>query len=48
MHLVDSGVMAGLLNLTPQKIAQADPATLADYGHLLETFAVGQILKQAG
>lgn len=48
MHLVDSGVMAWLLNLTPQKIAQADPATLTDYGHLLETFAVGEILKQAG
>lgn len=47
MHLVDSGVMAWLLNLTPQKIAQAAPATLTDYGHLLETFVVGEILKQA-
>lgn len=46
MHLVDSGVMAWLLNLTPQKISQADPATLTDYGHLIETFAVGEILKQ--
>lgn len=48
MHFVDSGVMAWLLSLTPEKIAQADPATLTDYGHLLETFAVGEILKQAG
>ena len=47
MHIVDSGVMAWLLNLTPQKIAQADPATLTHYGHLIETFAVGEILKQA-
>jgi predicted AAA+ superfamily ATPase len=47
MHIVDSGVMAWLLNLTPQKITQSDPATLTDYGHLLETFAVGEILKQA-
>ena len=47
VHLVDSGVMAWLLNLTPQKIAQAAPATLTEYGHLLETFAVGEILKQA-
>jgi predicted AAA+ superfamily ATPase len=46
VHLVDSGVMAWLLNLTPQKIAQAAPAVLAEYGHLLETFAVGEILKQ--
>ena len=47
VHLVDSGVMAWLLNLTPEKIAQALPAALTDYGHLLETFAVGEILKQA-
>jgi predicted AAA+ superfamily ATPase len=47
VHLTDSGVMAWLLNLTPQKIAQAAPATLTEYGHLLETFAVGEILKQA-
>src|SRR6185437_6214086 len=46
VHLTDSGVMAWLLNLTPQKIAQAVPATLTEYGHLLETFAVGEILKQ--
>src|ERR1700733_4939219 len=46
VHLVDSGVMAWLLNLTPQKIAQAAPASLTEYGHLLETFAVGEILKQ--
>ena len=47
VHVVDSGVMAWLLNLTPQKIAQAAPSTLTEYGHLLETFAVGEILKQA-
>ena len=47
MHFVDSGVMAWLLNITPDKITQGDPATLTDYGHLLETFAVGEILKQA-
>ena len=47
VHLVDSGVMAWLLNLTPQKINQATPAALTEYGHLLETFAVGEILKQA-
>jgi predicted AAA+ superfamily ATPase len=46
VHLVDAGVMAWLLNLTPQKIGQAAPAALTEYGHLLETFAVGEILKQ--
>jgi uncharacterized protein len=47
VHLTDSGVMAWLMNLTPEKIAQAAPSTLTEYGHLLETFAVGEILKQA-
>jgi predicted AAA+ superfamily ATPase len=47
VHLVDSGVMAWLLSLTPQKITQATPVALTEYGHLLETFAVGEILKQA-
>jgi predicted AAA+ superfamily ATPase len=46
VHMVDSGAMAWLLDLTPQKVAQADPSTLTEYGHLLETFAVGEILKQ--
>jgi uncharacterized protein len=46
IHLVDSGVMSWLLNLTTQKIAQAAPAVLSEYGHLVETFAVGEILKQ--
>jgi len=46
VHLVDSGVASWLLNVTPAKIAQADPAALTEYGHLLETFAVGEILKQ--
>lgn len=45
VHLVDSGVMAWLLNLTAQKIDQSSPAALTEYGHLLETFAVGEILK---
>lgn len=46
IHLVDSGVAAWLLNLTPAKMVQGDPAALTEYGHLLETFAIGEILKQ--
>jgi uncharacterized protein len=46
VHMVDSGVMAWLLNLTAQKVGQGAPATLTEYGHLLETFAVGEVLKQ--
>jgi len=46
IHVVDAGVMAWLLGLTPEKVSQGDPAVLAEYGHLVETFAVGEILKQ--
>jgi predicted AAA+ superfamily ATPase len=45
-HLVDPGVMAWVLGLTPEKIAKNDPSVLTEYGHLVETFAVGEILKQ--
>ncbi len=46
VHVVDAGVMAWLLGLTPEKIASNDPAALTEYGHLVETFAVGEILRQ--
>jgi len=46
VHVVDSGVMAWLLRLTPEKIAGNDPSALTEYGHLVETFVVGEILKQ--
>jgi predicted AAA+ superfamily ATPase len=46
IHMIDAGVMAWLLGLTPEKIARNDPSTLTEYGHLVETFAVGEILKQ--
>jgi predicted AAA+ superfamily ATPase len=46
VHVVDAGVMAWLLGLTPDKIAQGDPAVLTEYGHVVESFAVGEILKQ--
>lgn len=47
VHVVDSGLAARLLRLTPDKLAGLDPASLTDFGHLLETFVVGEIRKQA-
>jgi predicted AAA+ superfamily ATPase len=46
LHVVDAGVMAWLLGLTPEKLASNDPSVLVEYGHLVETFVVGEILKQ--
>ncbi len=45
VHVVDSGVGARLLRLTPDKLLRKDPAALTELGHLLETFAVGELLR---
>ena len=47
LHLLDSGVAARLLRLTPAKLARLDPTSLQQFGHLLETFAVCEVIKQA-
>ena len=47
VHVVDSGLAARLLRLTPDKLTRLDPASLTDLRHLLETFVVGEIRKQA-
>ncbi len=46
-HLIDSGVAARLLRLTSDKLASKDPAVLTQFGHLLESFVVGEVLAQA-
>ena len=47
VHVVDSGLAARLLRLTPAKLATLDPTALTEFGNLLETFAVGELRKQA-
>ncbi|MBJ7594882.1 MAG: ATP-binding protein [Candidatus Dormibacteraeota bacterium] len=47
VHLVDSGLGAHFLGITETRLAKKDPATLTEFGHLLETFAVNEVLKQA-
>ena len=47
LHIVDSGLAARMLRLPPDKLAGLDPAALQQFGHLLETFVVGEVLKQA-
>lgn len=46
LHVLDSGVAARLLRLTAGKLAQRDPTALTELGHLLETFVVGELMKQ--
>lgn len=44
--MVDSGLAARLLRLTPDKLAGLDPTSLTEFGHLLETFVIGEVRKQ--
>ncbi|HZQ99066.1 MAG TPA: ATP-binding protein [Chloroflexota bacterium] len=48
VHLVDSGLGAHLLGITQAKLATRDPAVLTEFGHLVETFAVNEVIKQSG
>ncbi|EAP97889.1 hypothetical protein JNB_13033 [Janibacter sp. HTCC2649] len=47
VHVVDSGVAARLLKVSPDKLASLDPTALTEFGNLLETFVVGELRKQA-
>jgi predicted AAA+ superfamily ATPase len=46
VHVVDTGLGARLLGLTEAKLARKEPAAVTEFGHLLESFCVNEILKQ--
>lgn len=48
VHLVDTGLAAYLTGLTQQKLAARIPSVLTQFGHLVETFTVNELMKQAG
>ena len=48
IHAVDTGLAAYLLGVTKQKLDARTPTTLTQFGHLVETFAVNELIKQAG
>lgn len=47
IHVTDSAVAAHLMRLTPEKLAKRDASALTQLGHVLETFVVGELRKQA-
>ena len=47
IHMLDSGLAARLLRMAPDHLARRDVSALAEFGHLLETFVVGELIKQA-
>jgi uncharacterized protein len=46
IHFVDSGVAGRMLRVTAARLAAAEPQAMTELGHLLETFCVGEVLKQ--
>jgi uncharacterized protein len=47
IHIMDSGIAANLLGLDSEKLHQKSPTALSQFGHLLESFVVGEIKKHA-
>lgn len=47
VHIVDAGLAARLLHVTPERLARRDATSLSQFGHLLETFVVGELVRQA-
>jgi hypothetical protein len=46
VHFVDSGVAGRMLRVTRSRLSAANPQAMTQLGHLLETFCVGELLKQ--
>ena len=46
VHVIDSGLAGWLTGLSAAKVSSRDHAVLTEFGHLVETFAVAEILKQ--
>lgn len=46
LHVVDSGLAARLLRLSAAKLEVASASAQTELGHLMETFVVGELLKQ--
>jgi predicted AAA+ superfamily ATPase len=48
VHSVDTGLAAFLMGLSEEKLAERMPFSLTLFGHLVETFVVNELMKQAG
>lgn len=48
VHVVDTGLGAHLMGITASRLRANDPSALTEFGRLAESFAVNEIIKQAG
>lgn len=47
IHILDSGIAARLLLVSEEKLEARDPSALTEYGHLLESFVVSELIRHA-
>lgn len=47
VHVVDSGLAARLMGVSPARMARLDASAQTEFGNLLETFVVGELRKQS-
>lgn len=45
LYVVDSGVAGRMMRLTEERVRSGGPLVLKQYGHLLETFVLGEVRK---
>ena len=45
LYVADSGVAGRLMRLTEERVRGGEPLSLKQYGHLLETFVLGEVRK---
>ena len=48
VHLMDTGLCGWLLGLSVASVNRRIPAVMTEFGHVMETFVVNEILKQVG
>jgi uncharacterized protein len=46
IHVIDPGLGAHLLHLTPEKLGCRDATAMQEFAHLLETFVTAEVMKQ--
>jgi uncharacterized protein len=47
LHFLDTGLAARLMRVTSDKLLATQPSAMQQFGHLLETFVVNELCKQA-
>lgn len=47
LHFIDSGLLSFLSRITPEKMISKDVTALSEFGHIFETFIVGELLRLA-